>query len=69
MRGIMRTTISAMTVLGLVLLALALSGISGLAGELEAATAPRVPAPATEEPFHESREIDCPLERPEPQRL
>ena len=66
MRSRMRMAISATTVLGLVLLALALSGISALAGDLEAAAPQRVPAPASEEVYSESREIDCPL--PEPDR-
>ena len=61
--------ISATTVLGLLLLAIALSGISGLASELEAATPQRVPAPATEEFLYESREIDCPLTQRERPRI
>lgn len=62
MRKAMRMLLSATTVLGLVLFALAVSGISGLTSQLEAATSPPpVPAPATEEFIYESREIDCPL--------
>ena len=62
MRSCMRMALSATTALGLVLLALALSGISGLASELEAATPKRVPAPASEQFTYESREIDCPAQ-------
>ena len=68
MRSAMRMAISATTLLGLVLLVLALSGISGLASDLEAATPQRVPAPASEE-LYDSREIDCPLPKPERPRI
>ena len=62
MWNVMRMFVTGATVLGLVLLALALSGISGLAGELEAATPQRsVPAPASEQVTVESRRVDCPL--------
>lgn len=66
MRSHMRMALSATTVLGLVLLALALSGISALGADLEAA-APQ-PAPATDT-LYESREIDCPLEQRERPRI
>lgn len=65
MRSRMRMALSATTVLGLVLLALALSGISGLAADLEAATPQRVPAPASEAVYSDYREIDCPLPAPD----
>ena len=69
MRKVMRMLVTGTTVLGLVLLALALSGISSLAGELEAATPPRsVPAPASEHVTVESRRVDCPLEERTPDR-
>ena len=68
MRRSMRMAIHAITVLGLVLLALATTGISGMSSELEAAAPPRS-APATEEFTYESRQIDCPLKEREPRRL
>ena len=63
MRKLMRTAITATTVLGLVLLAIALSGISALADQLETATPQRAlpPAPATEQVSAESRKGDCPV--------
>ena len=70
MRKAMRMLVTGATVLGLVLLAVALSGISSLAGELEAASPQRaVPAPASEQVSVESRRVDCPLqERPQERR-
>ena len=65
----MRMAISATTVLGLVLLVLALSGISSLASDLEAATPQRPAAPASEELQSRSREIDCPAPKPERPRI
>ena len=66
----MRMALSATTILGLVLLALALSGISSMASDLEAATPKRaVPAPASEEFQFRSREIDCPAPKPERPRI
>ena len=70
MRKAMRILVTGTTLLGLVLLALALSGISSLASDLEAATPQRaVPAPASEQVSVESRRVDCPLqERPQERR-
>ena len=65
----MRMAISATTLLGLVLLVLAMSGISSMASDLEAATPLKAPAPATEEFQYRSREIDCPNPKQEPRRL
>jgi hypothetical protein len=69
MRKAMRMLVSATTVLGLVLLALAAGGISSLASDLEAATPQRVPAPASEELTYESRRIACPLQKQEHPRI
>ena len=70
MRSRMRMAISATTVLGLVLLVLALSGISSMASDLEAATPARsAPSPASEEPRFPSREIDCPAPKPDRPRI
>jgi hypothetical protein len=64
----MRMAISATTLLGLVLLALAMGGISSMANDLEAAAPQRaLPAPASEE--FRSREIDCPAEKRERRQL
>lgn len=69
MRKVMRMLVTGTTVLGLVLLALALSGISSLAGELETVTPKRsVPAPASEQVIVESRRADCPLGERTPDR-
>ncbi len=69
MRKHMRMAISGMTLLGLVLLALAASGINSLAAELETAAPQRaVPAPASEQVSVESRRVDCPLQERTPER-
>ena len=69
MRKHMRTAITGMTLLGLVLLALATSGINSLAAELEATTPERaVPAPAGEQVSVESQRVDCPLRERTPDR-
>ena len=66
----MRMALSATTLLGLVLLALALGGISSMASDLEAATPQRsAPAPASEELRYPAREIDCPAPKPERPRI
>ena len=65
----MRMLVSTTTVLGLLLLALALGGISSLASDLETVAPQRVPAPAGEQLSYESREIDCPLRERERPRI
>lgn len=62
MRSRMRMFVSSVTVLGVLLFAFAVSGISSLAGDLEAAAPPR--PPAIEDVRWESRQIDCPLPPP-----
>jgi hypothetical protein len=61
----MRMALSATTVLGLVMLALAVSGISSLAPRLQAATTPQLrPAPSeqlNEELEYRFREVDASL--------
>lgn len=54
--------------LGLALFAFAASGIASLAGDLESATPPRVPAPASEEVSVESQRVDCPFRERTPER-
>ncbi len=68
MRKHMRAAITGTTLLGLVLFALATSGISSLAAELEATTPKRVPAPDVEQVTVESRRVDCPLRERTPDR-
>lgn len=69
----MRMAISATTILGLVLLVIAMSGISSMASDLEAGapqrSAPATPAPASEEFPYPGRQIDCPAPKPERPRI
>jgi hypothetical protein len=65
----MRIVATTATVLGFALFGFATTGIAGLASDLESATPPRVPAPASEQVSVESRRVDCPLRERSPDRL